>query len=113
MGDEYIQISILGRYMKYYCVRDGTFSTITSIPQARDPALMLSVKADFSLGFSHPKLWCRSTFYQAIQLVSATGVSFLFSPFLAPEEREPKIKIEKWRGGEWRVCGSCVTKGTA
>lgn len=95
VGDEYIQIIVLGRYMKYYCVRDGTFSTITSIPQARYPALMLSVKADFFLGFSHPQLWCRSTFYQAIQLVSATGVLFLFSPFLAGGEREPKIKIDK------------------
>lgn len=47
MGDEYIQISVLGRYMKYYCVRDGTFSTVMPVPHARDPALMLSVTFDF------------------------------------------------------------------
>lgn len=48
LGDEYIQISVLGRYVKYYCVREKTFSTIMPIPQARDPELRLSVKFDFS-----------------------------------------------------------------
>lgn len=42
----------------------------------------------FSLCSSHPFLWSRRIFYQAISLGSVTGGSFCFPPFLAPGERE-------------------------
>lgn len=93
LGDEYIQISVPGRYMKYYCVREKTFSTIMPIPQARDPALKLWVKFDFSwvplthhCGVGAPFIkqyqWCLS-------LVLSSFVPFWL------QEKESKIKTGK------------------
>lgn len=107
MGDEYIQISVLGRYMKYYCVRDGTFSTIMPIPQARDPALMLSVKFDFlqvplthHYGVGAPFIkqyhWCLS--------------QVVLSSFPGCRRKRAKLKQANTEEESGCICGSCVTE---
>lgn len=88
--------------MKYYCVRDGTFSTVTPLPQERDPVLMLSVKFDFlqvplthHYGVGAPFIsqyhWCLS--------------QVVLSPFLLfwLQEKGGKLaeKESRERGGVW------------
>lgn len=88
--------------MKYYCVRDGTFSTVTPLCQERDPVLMLSVKFDFHqvplthhYGVGAPFIsqyhWCLS--------------QVVLSPFLLfwLQEKGGKLaeKEGRERGGVW------------
>lgn len=79
LGDEYIQITVLGRYVKYYCVREKTCSTIMPIPQARDPELRLSVKFDFS--------WVPLTHHCGVGapfIINISSVCHWFFPFFLP-----------------------------